>query len=76
LREVLKGYPSAAIELYYAGDLKASTLDDGWTVAGCLTLDEITTPAADADHGKVYFKSDNKMYCQTGDGVEHELAFV
>ncbi len=43
---------------------------------GLLTLKETTTPTADTDYGKIYFKSDNKMYCQTGDGVEHEIAFV
>ena len=41
-----------------------------------LYFPEITTPTAIADMGAIYFKSDNKMYCQTGDGVEHEIAFV
>lgn len=44
--------------------------------AGLLTIKETTTPTADTNYGKVYFKSDNKMYCQTGDGNEHEIAFV
>ena len=41
-----------------------------------LYFPEITTPTAIADMGSIYFKADNKMYCQTGDGVEHEIAFV
>lgn len=41
-----------------------------------LELDEITTPTAVADHGKVYTKNDNKLYFQDGAGVEHEIAFV
>lgn len=44
--------------------------------AGLLTLKETTTPTADVNYGKIYTKDDNKLYCQTGDGVEHEVAFV
>lgn len=43
---------------------------------GSLVLKEITTPTADLTYGKIYFKADNKIYAQTGDGVEHELAFA
>ncbi len=43
---------------------------------GVISLKETTTPTATADYGKIYFKSDNKLYCQDGAGVEHELAFV
>ena len=67
---------NGAVELYYDNVLRASTLDDGFTVHGCLTIDEITTPTADADHGKVYTKADNKLYFQDGAGAEHEIAFV
>ena len=41
-----------------------------------LRLGEITTPGATANWGKVYTKSDNKLYFQDGAGVEHEIAFV
>jgi len=41
-----------------------------------IELDEITTPTAVADHGKVYTKNDNKLYFQDGAGAEHEIAFV
>jgi len=44
--------------------------------AGLLTLKERTTPVADADYGKVYTKSDNKLYFQDGAGVEHEISLV
>jgi len=43
---------------------------------GKLALKETTTPSADADYGKIYTKSDNKLYFQDGAGVEHEVAFV
>jgi len=38
-----------------------------------LVLPETTTPTALADHGKIYFKSDNKMYAQDGAGTEVEV---
>lgn len=43
---------------------------------GSLVLNEITTPTADANYGKIYTKADNKVYFQDGAGVEHEIAFV
>lgn len=39
-----------------------------------LELEEITTPAAQASHGKVYTKTDDNLYFQDGAGVEHEMA--
>jgi len=41
-----------------------------------LVLRETTTPGADAGYGKLYTKSDNKLYFQSGDGAEHEVAYV
>lgn len=50
---------------------------DGLSIeAGLLTLKETTTPTADADYGKIYTKSDNKLYFQDGAGTEHEISFV
>ena len=43
---------------------------------GVACLKETTTPTADGGVGKIYFKSDNKLYAQDGAGVEHEVAFV
>ena len=43
---------------------------------GAIAMSEMTTPTALADYGKIYTKSDNKMYFQDGAGVEHEVAFV
>jgi hypothetical protein len=43
---------------------------------GALELQETTTPTATADYGKIYCKSDNKLYFQDGAGTEHEIAFV
>jgi len=44
--------------------------------AGCLTLKERATPTADTNYGKIYTKTDNKLYFQDGAGTEHEIAFV
>ncbi len=54
---------SANYDLMLAGD-------------GVLGLKETTTPTADTNYGKVYCKSDNKLYFQDGAGTEHEVAFV
>lgn len=43
---------------------------------GILTIKETTTPTADVNYGKVYCKSDNKLYFQDGVGNEHEIAVV
>jgi len=43
---------------------------------GALHLAERTTPTAIENYGALYFKSDNKIYAQDGDGIEHEVAFV
>ena len=40
---------------------------------GCVTLKERATPTADAGYGKIYCKSDNKLYFQDGAGVEHAI---
>ena len=44
--------------------------------AGALTIKEITTPTADTNYGKVYCKSDNRLYFQDGAGSEHQIAYV
>ena len=54
---------SANYDLMLAGD-------------GVLGLKETTTPTADTNYGKIYTKTDNKLYFQDGAGVEHEIAFV
>ncbi len=43
---------------------------------GLITLKETTTPTAEADYGKVYTKSDNKLYFQDGAGAEHEISLA
>jgi hypothetical protein len=43
---------------------------------GAVALKETTTPTADTNYGKVYTKSDNKLYFQDGAGTEHELAYA
>lgn len=39
-------------------------------------LKETVTPTAAPDYGKIYTKSDNKLYFQDGNGVEHEIQLV
>ena len=60
-----------AAELYWDGAKKFETLTDGVKVTGAMALTEISTPTATADHGKVYTKSDNKLYFQDGAGTEY-----
>lgn len=43
---------------------------------GVLTIKETTTPTAATNYGKIYTKSDNKLYFQDGAGNEHEISFV
>jgi len=40
-------------------------------VLGAVGLQEITTPAALANYGKIYTKTDNQLYFQDGAGTEH-----
>jgi len=49
---------------------------DETTYANRLKLKESTTPADEAGYGKLYTKNDNKLYFQSGDGVEHEVAYA
>ena len=53
---------------------------EGWRLVEDTTITmhfpETTTPSAIANYGSLYFKSDNKLYAQTGDGAEHEVAFA
>ena len=41
-----------------------------------LHFKETTTPTAFANYGALYTKNDNKLYFQTGAGVEKEVQFV
>ena len=41
-----------------------------------VALQETTTPTAQSGFGRVYTKTDNKLYFQSGDGAEHEVAYV
>ena len=44
--------------------------------SGAMQFRETTTPSAIGDLGAIYTKNDNKLYFQSGDGVEHTVAFV
>jgi hypothetical protein len=54
----------------------SANYDLGLFNQGVLALKETTTPTADTNYGKIYTKSDNKLYFQDGAGTEHEIAFV
>ena len=54
----------------------AITADSITLTDGVIIINETTTPAAVANVGKIYTKSDNKLYFQDGSGVEHEIAVV
>ena len=52
---------------------------DGGRVAfggGVVEIQETTTPNATSGWGKLYTKTDNKLYFQDGAGTEQEVAFV
>ncbi|NJR75228.1 MAG: hypothetical protein HC773_19500 [Scytonema sp. CRU_2_7] len=45
-------------------------------VGGWLGLKETATPTGTTNYGKIYTKSDNLLYFQDGDGVEHLVTIV
>jgi len=49
---------------------------DVMTAGGAYTMKEISTPTAVADWGRIYTKTDNKLYFQDGAGTEHEISFA
>lgn len=57
-------------------DMGSTSNPLGNMVTTTVTLSETTTPSADTNFGKIYTKSDNKLYFQDGAGTEHEIAFV
>jgi hypothetical protein len=60
----------------YATEIAASGYPASNVWSNLLCLKEGSTPGASSGWGKVYTKSDNKLYFQDGDGVEHTCAFV
>ena len=61
--------------LFYVGGQEACRMVEDGNIAA-IHLPEITTPTPIATMGAIYTKSDNKLYFQSGDGVEHELSFA
>ena len=65
-----------------AVNLAINVLGDTKSVLGgevetkIITLPEITTPAPDANKGKIYTKADNNLYFQDGAGTEHQISLV
>ena len=61
------------------GEINASlyvAAGDVMTAGGAYTMKEISTPTAVADWGRIYCKTDNKLYFQDGAGTEHEISFA
>ncbi len=58
------------------GTTSPSTNADMTLEGGALCIKETTTPTADTNYGKIYTKTDNKLYFQDGAGTEHEISFV
>jgi hypothetical protein len=67
---------SAAGKTGFGAAPPSANLDVALMSTGVLCIKETTTPTADTNYGKVYTKSDNKLYFQDGDGTEHEIKFV
>jgi hypothetical protein len=79
-----------AFRFYTSGDEHIMTIQDTGNVgigttspnesltveAGKISLKETTTPTATAGYGKIYTKSDNKLYFQDGDGTEHNTTYT
>jgi hypothetical protein len=51
----------------------SANYDLGLINSGVLMLKETTTPTADTNYGKLYWKNDNKFYGQDGAGEEHVI---
>ena len=60
----------------YAGNCGTTTAPWDSVVQKVAVLKETTTPSDVTDFGKLYTKSDNKLYFQDGAGTEHTVAFV
>jgi len=70
---------TSAFELYNATGTMALSVDKTTSIptfSSAIAMKETTTPAAVDSSGKIYTKSDNKLYFQDGAGTEHEIAFV
>ncbi len=63
---------------FTTADVERAVLDStGMILAnGVLALKETTTPSAVSTYGRIYTKTDNKIYFQDGAGTEHEIAFA
>jgi len=57
------------VEYQNSGGTKLACVDK----AGVFTMGEVTTPTAVANYGKIYPKSDNRLYFQDGAGTEHTV---
>ena len=69
-------YKDDRVQIRHDNSPKFETQSDGVKVYGATALTETTTPTATADVGKIYTKTDNKLYFQDGAGTEHEIAFA
>jgi hypothetical protein len=56
------------------GTASPSSSADLTLEGGVIALKETLTPAANTNYGKIYTKSDNKLYFQAGNNTEYEIS--
>jgi len=57
-----------------AGSFTTLDVSGNSTFETAMAIKETTTPTAKADYGKIYTKTDNKLYFQDGAGSEHLIS--
>ena len=78
---------SVLVDIGHANGFRVRRIDAGTATAdnlvaiktsdgGAITMAETTTPSAETNLGKIYTKTDNKLYFQDGAGTEHTIQFV
>lgn len=73
LDETVIGSTTPAAGSFTTGDFSNIVLVNDIESKNTITLKEITTPAAKADYGKIYTKSDDHFYIQDGAGNERPI---
>lgn len=64
------------VEVINSPQIVSPSISGGTVSIANISLTETTTPTATDSVGKVYTKSDNKLYFQDGAGTEHEITLA